>query len=182
MYDEETQTYIGDIEQLEGKIADLTKTASTPGGISLFTDDTKTEYKSTYQLLEEISEIYDQLTDKQQAGLLEALAGKRNGQIVAATLKNFDAAREALDNMAKSAGNADKEMAVIQQSLEFKVNRLKETVTGVAQNLFQRDDMKAVVDGFTDVLSIVESLTDKIGLFGTTIATAGIATGIKSIA
>lgn len=82
MYDEETQTYIGDIEQLEGKIADLTKTASTPGGISLFTDDTKTEYKSTYQLLEEISEIYDQLTDKQQAGLLEALAGKRNGQTI----------------------------------------------------------------------------------------------------
>lgn len=81
-YDEETQTYIGDIEQLEGKIADLTKTASTPGGISLFTDDTKTEYKSTYQLLEEISEIYDQLTDKQQAGLLEALAGKRNGQTI----------------------------------------------------------------------------------------------------
>lgn len=84
--------------------------------------------------------------------------------------------------MAKSAGNADKEMAVIQQSLEFKVNRLKETVTGIAQNLFQRDDMKAVVDGFTDVLSVVESLTDKIGLFGTTIASAGIIAGIKSIA
>ena len=77
MYDEETEEFIGNIEELSGKIADLTKTASTPGGISLFTDEAKTEYKSTYQLLKEISEIYDQLTDKEQAGLLEALAGKR---------------------------------------------------------------------------------------------------------
>lgn len=75
MYDEETEEYIGGVEELSGKIADLTKTASTPGGISLFTDDAKTEYKSTYQLLKEISEVYDQLTDKEQAGLLEALAG-----------------------------------------------------------------------------------------------------------
>ena len=80
-YDEETEEYIGNVEELSGKIADLTKTAKTPGGISLFTDSTKTEFKSTYQLLEEISEIYDQLSDKNQAELLEALAGKRQGRI-----------------------------------------------------------------------------------------------------
>ena len=70
MYDEETQEFIGNVEELSGEIADLTKTASTPGGISLFTDDAKTEYKSTYQLLKEISEIYNQLSDKDQAALL----------------------------------------------------------------------------------------------------------------
>ena len=76
MYDEETEELMEDYEELKGKIADLTKTASKPGGISLFTDETKTTYKSTYQLLKEISGIYDELTDKQQAGLLEALAGE----------------------------------------------------------------------------------------------------------
>ena len=75
MYDEETESYTNNVEELSGKIADLTKTASTPGGISLFTDDAKTEYKSTYQLLKEISEVYDELDDKTQARLLEALAG-----------------------------------------------------------------------------------------------------------
>lgn len=74
-YDEETEAYTNDVEELSGTIADLTKTASTPGGISLFTDDAKTEYKSTYQLLKEISEVYDELDDKTQAQLLEALAG-----------------------------------------------------------------------------------------------------------
>ena len=68
-YDEETESYTNDVEQLSGDIADLTKTASTPGGISLFTDDTKQTYKSTYELLKEISEIYDQLSDKNQADI-----------------------------------------------------------------------------------------------------------------
>lgn len=67
MYDEETESYTGDVEELSGAIADLTKTASTPGGISLFTDDTKQTYKSTYQILKEISDIYDELSDKNRA-------------------------------------------------------------------------------------------------------------------
>ena len=66
-YDEETESYSNDVEVLSGSIADLTKTAKTPGGISLFTDETKQTYKSTYQLMKEISEVYDELSDKNQA-------------------------------------------------------------------------------------------------------------------
>lgn len=181
MYDEETEEYIGDIENLSGKIADLTKTASTPGGISLFTDDAKTEYKSTYQLLKEISEIYDQLTDKEQAELLEVLAGKRQGQIIAATINNFGSVEKALDNIANSAGSADREMNVIMDGLDYKLNRLKETGTGIAQNLFERDEMKSIVDGFTSFLEVIDTLTSKIGLLGTIGLGAGLFAGIKNV-
>lgn len=68
-YDEETSEYIGNVEILNGEIANLTKTANNPSGISLFRDEDKTEYKSTTELLRDISEIYDDLTDKQQAGI-----------------------------------------------------------------------------------------------------------------
>lgn len=180
-YDEETEEFIGNVEELSGEIANLTKTASTPGGISLFTDDTKTEYKSTYQLLKEISEIYDQLSDKDQAGLLEALAGKRQGQIIAATINNFEAAEKAMDNMANSAGSAEKEMSVIMDSIDYKVNRLKETSTGVAQNLFKREDMKIVVDGFTSIMNVIDKLTSKLGLFGSIGLGTGIFAGVKNI-
>ena len=76
MYDEETEELSEEYENLSGDIADLTKTASTPGGISLFTDSSKTEYKSTYEILRDISKIYDELTDKEQAELLQKLFGK----------------------------------------------------------------------------------------------------------
>ena len=180
-YDEETEEFIGNVEELSGEIANLTKTASTPGGISLFTDDTKTEYKSTYQLLKEISEIYDQLSDKDQAGLLEALAGKRQGQIIAATINNFEATEKAMDSMANSAGSAEKEMSVIMDSIDYKVNRLKETTTGVAQNLFKREDMKSVVDGLTSVMNVIDSLTSKLGLFGSIGLGAGLFAGWKNV-
>lgn len=180
-YDEETESYTEELENLKGEIADLTKTAKTPGGISLFTDETKETYKSTYKILEEISEIWDDLTDKNQAQLLEVLAGKRNGQALAAIISNFDSARESIDLMANSAGNADVEMSVVMDSLDFKLNRLKETATGTAQNLFKRNDMKTVVDGLTSVLNVIDKLTSKLGLFGSIGMGAGLFAGFKNI-
>lgn len=180
-YDEETESFTNNVEQLSGEIASLTKTASTPGGISLFTDASKTEYKSTYQLLKEISEIYDQLDDKTQAGLLEALAGKRQGQIIAATINNFEAAEKAMDDMANSAGSAEREMAVIMDSVDYKANKLKETGTGIAQNLFKRDDMKNVIDTLTWFGEKLDWITEKAGLFGTLAIGGGIFAGIKNV-
>jgi len=180
-YDEETEQYIGGVEQLSGDIADLTKTADHPEGISLFTDKNKTEYKSTVDLLRDISKIYDDLTDKQQARLLEKLAGKRQGQIVSAILDNFDAVESSLKSMSESAGSAMAEMETVSESLTFKLNALRETGVGIAQNLFTREDMGVVVDGLTQILGIIDSITGEIGLFGTVGTGAGIA-GILKIA
>lgn len=179
-YDEETEEYVGGIEELSGEIANLTKTASKPGGISLFTDDSKTEFKSTTQLLRDIAEIYDDLTDKQQAGLLEALAGKRQGQVVAAILNNFNAVEDSLVTMTKSAGGAMREMEIIEESLEYKLNALKETATGVFQNLFAKEDMAIVIDLLTKLMEVLDFLTEKLGLFGTALTGIAIYTFIKN--
>lgn len=112
---------------------------------------------------------------------MEALAGKRQGQIVAATIRNFDAAREAMEQMENSAGSADREMAIIQQSLEYKINALRQAGTGIAQNLFQRDDMKSLVDGLTGVLNVIDAITEKLGLFGTLAVGGGITAFIKNL-
>lgn len=179
-YDEETEEYVGGIEELSGEIADLTKTASKPVGISLFTDDSKTEFKSTTQLLRDISEIYDELTDKQQADLLEKLAGKRQGQVVAAILSNFGAVEKSLATMADSAGGAMREMEIIEESLEFKLNALKETSTGVFQNLFAKEDMIVVIELLTKLMEVLDFLTEKLGLFGTALTGIAIYAFVKN--
>nr|DAY99029.1 MAG TPA: minor tail protein [Caudoviricetes sp.] len=179
-YDEETGEFIDGVAELEGDIADLTKSAEHPLGVSLFKDDAKTEFKSTTELLRDISDVYDELTDKQQADLLEKLAGKRQGQIVAAILNNFSAVENSLETMTNSAGSAMNEMNIIEQSLEFKLNALKETAVGVFQNLFQTDEMGAVIDILTDLLEIFDSLTENLGLFGTALVGIGITAFIKN--
>lgn len=180
-YDEETESYTNDVEQLSGKIADLTKTTATPGGISLFSDNAKTEFKSTKQLFDEISKIYSNLTDKTQAKLLEVLAGKRQGQIVGSILNNYESVENSMESMANSAGNADAEMSVVVDSLDYKLNRLKETGTSVAQNLFKREDMKTIVDGLTSVMDVISLLTSKLGLIKSIGLGAGLFAGFKNI-
>lgn len=180
-YDEETEEYIGNVEVLSSKIANFTKTAEKPGGISLFTDSSKSTYKSTLQLLKDISEIYDDLTDKQQAGLLEALAGKRQGQVIAAILNNFGAVEKSLSTMEDSAGNAEAEMSIIMDSLDYKINALKETATGFFQNLFEKNEMGTIIDTLRGILEFITKITSALGLLGTVLAGAGIYKAIKSI-
>lgn len=179
-YDEDTEELSEDVMELTGKIADLTKTTSKPSGISLFTDSSKTEYKSTVQILREISEIYDELSDKQQAQLLEVLGGKRGGQAVAAALNNFDAVEKSLDSMQNSAGNAMKEMETIEQSLEYRLNALKETAVGTFQEMLSQDDAKRIIDFLTVLLELLGSVTGELGLFGTAIVGVEIAAFIKN--
>lgn len=181
-YDEETEEYIGDMEVLSGKIANLTKTAKTPGGISLFTDETKQTYKSTYDLLKEISEIYDDLTDRQQAGLLEVLAGKRQGNTIAAILGNFEAAENSMQTMSASVGSAMNEMGVISESLEYKLNQLKQTGVGIFQNIFKTDELGGIISAFTSILELIDGITGALGGLGTVIATVSIVRFIRNFA
>lgn len=113
--------------------------------------------------------------------MLEALAGKRQGQIVGSILNNYEAVENSMESMANSAGNADAEMSVVMDSLDFKLNRLKETATGTAQNLFKREDMKTVVDVLTSVMSVIDKLTSKLGLFGSIGLGAGLFAGLKNV-
>lgn len=167
-YDEETEEYVGGVEELTGAIADLTKTASNNNrGISLFEEGDPETYRSTYDILADIAEIYDELTDKNRADLLETLFGKQRAQVGAALLSNFEQADKAIKTMANSAGSAEAEMENIYQSLDYKLNALQETWVGVSQNLFDTDQMKLVVDGLIALSDAVDWLTDKLGLFGT---------------
>lgn len=163
-YDEETEEFIGNVEQLSGDIAELTKTAKTPGGISLFTDANKTEYKSTYQLLKDISEVYDDLTDKQQAQLLEKLAGKRGGQVLAGIISNFSEVDRAMAEMQTAAGSAKDEMAIIEESIDFKINALKNTWVNTLQQMIDKGQIGQLVDGLTSISEALGWIIDKVGL------------------
>ena len=113
--------------------------------------------------------------------MLEKLAGKRGGQIVASILNNFEAVENSLETMQNSAGAAEAEMSIITESLTFKLNKLKETGAGIFQNLFPREDIGTVVDLLSSILSVLDKITETIGLLGTVLTSVAIVKGIKSI-
>ena len=121
--DEETGTTTKELKAMANSIKELS-------GVSVFTDDTKQTYKSTYQILQEISKVFDKLSDKSQATLLEDLAGKRQGNVVASILTNFSTAEKAMSVQANSAGGALREQATYMDSISAHANKLKETFVG----------------------------------------------------
>ena len=162
-YDESTEELSEDLKNITGDIADLTKTASNGGkGISLFTDESRQTYKSTYEIIKEIAKIWNELSDKNQAELLEKLAGKRNSQVVAAAIQNFSTAEKAMTEMANSQGNAMAEMEIAYESINYKVNQFKETLVGIAQSSFSQDFLKSMVDSGTRVLNVFADLAPSI--------------------
>ena len=80
--------------------------------------------------------------------------------------------------MEKSAGAADKEMEIITNSLTYKLNALRETGTGIWQNLFQRDELGGIIDDLTTLLSVIEKFTEQFGLLGTVLGAGGMAVGL----
>ena len=179
-YDEETEQLSEELANISGEVVDLTKTVQHAEGVSLFTDASQEHYKTVYEYLQDISEIYDELSEKQQQQLMEKLFGKNRANVGQAILTNFAAAEQAMNNMAHSAGNADAEMEVITNSLEFKLNALAETSTGIFQEMFPREDIGMAVDALTGLLEIIGSITNALGPLGTAFVGIGIGTLVKN--
>lgn len=173
-FDEETEEISEDLVNITGKIIDLTKTAKKPGGVSIFTDASQTKYKDLVDYFRELNEIWDDMSAKNKNELLNQLFGKRGAQAGAAIITNFSAVEDSLKLMQNSAGDADREMSIIMDSLEFKLNALKETGTGIWQNLFPREGIGTAVEVLTGLLSVLESITGFLGPGGTLLAAGGL--------
>lgn len=65
-YDEETNELSEDLTNITGEVAELTKTVQHSQAISLFTDETQQHYKSMVQYLGELSDRWDEISEKNQ--------------------------------------------------------------------------------------------------------------------
>ena len=176
-YDEETQEYSNDVEILSGNIADLTKTADTPGGISIFKDENKEEFRSTYEILEDISKIWDDLTGKQQADLLETLAGKQRGNSIAALIQAFQSGQvqSALSTSQDSEGSALQEQERWLDSIQAKIGQFQASFQSLSQTIISSDFLAFMVDSGTALIDILDIILDKVGMF--TVVGAGMFAG-----
>jgi len=79
---------------------------------------TATDFKSTFEILSDLSAIWGTLTDVQQAEVTRLVAGVRQGQVMAALMEGMSSAAGAATTALYSYGSAMRENIVWQQSLE----------------------------------------------------------------
>lgn len=154
---ESTEGMAVNTAKLQEKVMALTNIDGS-GGIDILTDSG--EFKSTYDILLAISEVWDKMNDMDQAALLELIAGKQRGSVVAGLLQNGDLMKSVYESALNASGSAQKELDTYLDSIQGKVNTLTNSMQTMWVNALDSD----VVKGFLDILNIIVKLTDQAGL------------------
>lgn len=165
--DEETDNLASSTSKLRKEIKALT-------GVDIMLNDE--EYKSTYQILLEISKVWENLTDVSQANVLEKLAGKTRASVVAGLLQNGETLEKVLHDSMNSEGSAVEENKRYMESIQGHLDIL----TNKWQELWDTGVDKDLIKFFIDFGSSVLDVANNLGLLKTAlIGMAGIS-GFKS--
>ena len=148
-------------------------------GVDIMLD--KDTFKSTYQIMDELSEKWKDLTDIQRASITELLAGKHQGNVMSSLMNNFDIARQALEVSMNSEGSAMEEHEKWMESIEAKVNQLKAAWEGLSNSFLSSGFVKGTVSGLTGLVQILDALINKIGAVPTLLSGVGIAAFVKNL-
>lgn len=142
--------------------------ALTGGKVDIQLDEDT--FKSTYQIIKELSEVWEELTDITQANILEMIGGKRNSNVVAALLTNFQTAEDVVKTSAEAAGSALAENEKYLDSINGKIDMFKATFEELSLNVFDSELIKGAIDFGTALLDILNALADINALLPVTVA------------
>lgn len=153
-------------ESTEGMASSVSKLrdeimALTGGAVDIMKDNDT--LKSTFQIFDELAGVWDQLTDITQANILEKIGGKRNANITAAIINNWDLAKDAMQSAMDSEGTAVRENAKYLDSIEGRVSKFKVTFEELSQSIFNSDMLKGIVTFGDTILKIFSKVFSFLG-------------------
>ena len=156
---EDTDGLVESTSKLQEKIQALTS-VNGGKGVNILTDDGS--YKTTYEILVEISKVFDEIDDKSQAALLELLAGKQRGSVVAAILQNGEMLQNVYASAEDAGGSAMHELDTYMQSIQGRIDVFNNALQTMWMNLIDSDTIKGFVDFGTKVMKFLDTAPGKI--------------------
>lgn len=150
------------------KLRDLVKGMT---GFDIMEDEDT--FKSIYDIMVGIGEEWENLSDIDQAALLEALAGKRAGNALAAALQNVDMLKEAYQIAEGSSGSARKEQEKWEQGLEARTNKLKASLETLSTTVLDSDFLGGAIDAGRGFIDVLTEIIDTLGLIPTLLTAGG---------
>ena len=133
-------------------------------------------YKSSYQILLEISKVWNELNDISQASLLEQLFGKRQANVGAAILENGDLLQDVYKTAEESMGSATKEQEKLAKSIQYSIKSFKAAYQSLASDLVGSGFVKEIVDLGSTIVKGLDFIITKTGIL------QGILVGFGSLA
>lgn len=167
---------IESISKIQTQILNLSN-----GKVNIFDDNGN--FRATYDILKDISEIYDSLSDPDKADLTEILFGKMRGNQGIALIQAFQSGQieKAYEAAKNSAGSAQKEFDSWSQSIEAHINTFKASFESLSQTVIDSDLIKFVVDFGTTTLNTLDSVISKFGTIPTLLGSIATVGAIKNV-
>lgn len=145
--------------------------------VNIFEDDNET-FKSTIQILRELSEVWNTLSDVDQAEITRLIAGTRQQSVFAAIMNNFDTVDKVIETSVNSTGSAVAENEKYLDSITGKLDLLKSSYEALSSSIINSDAYKFGIDllrGVLDLLNEIASVSSGGALVGVLNGVAGAA-------
>lgn len=150
------------VSSLRKEIAALTNVDGS-GGFDILADSGS--FKSTYDILLGIGKVWGQISDINQAALLELVAGKRAANSVAAILNNYEEMEAVLQTSTDSAGSASREYENWMDSVIARVEQVKASFQSLSKTVMGDNLVKFILNKIRQIVDIFDVLIDKLNFF-----------------
>lgn len=128
--------------------------------------DVNGEYRSTYEIMEDIAAQWSNMTSMEQAGLATAMAGTRQQAVFYSIIGQFQEASGAMDAMAESAGTLDQAYDIYMNSASAHIAQFKTSWTELSTTIADSGLIKGIVDFGTTIVDILNGIFDFVDAIG----------------
>ena len=120
------------------------------------------QLRESSAVLSDLAEKWDTLDTVAQSAIAEALAGKRQANILTALMGNWDTVEKMMQDYADGAGSALRENEIYLDSWEAKSKQLTASWTEFVSHLVETDTIKGALDGVIGLVEFLDSDTGRL--------------------
>lgn len=124
-------------------------------------------FKSTYQILLEISKVWDQMSQKDQMDALELMFGKRGANVGSSIIMNMADAEKALETSMNSSGSALSENEKVLNSIQGKLAQFQAQYEALSNTIINSNLIKGAIDTGTGFLGFLDNIIKDLGTIPT---------------
>ena len=166
------------VDDMASSVSELRSELKSLTGVDIMKDAAGTEFKSTYQILKEISAVWDKLTDVSKANVTEMLGGKRNSNAVLSVIEQFSIAEKSMEDAANSSNSAMTEQERMMDSIEGRLKQLNASFEKFSNDVMSSDLIKFFV---TLATKTVDAADGMVNLAGSIPAITAAISGVLSV-
>ena len=165
---EETDGAAESVTKLQTQLLNLTK-----GKVNIIDDNDPTKFKSTYQILVDMSKVWNEMTDVEQATAEELMFGKRSANVGASIIQNINDVVKAMETSQNSEGSALRENEKYLDSITGKTQQFETAFQSLSSTVVDDKAIKTLIDFGTDFIKLLDKGITDLGLFKTALVAIG---------